>query len=78
MFMWSSGPLKLLTFAGHVSVIRVLREKGADLNLAPKHGTTPLAAAADNGHDQACVWIGWAVASVWSSYSFNGSWFLSW
>ena len=44
------SPLFFAVAAGHLAVVRLLVEQGADVNSAPSHGTSPLHFAALQGH----------------------------
>ena len=41
--------------AGDVNMVRVLGERGADLNTAMSDGATPAYVASENGHARWCV-----------------------
>ena len=43
-------PLFFACFYGHLDIVRLLVEKGADKDKAPDHGATPLFVACQNGH----------------------------
>jgi len=48
---------------GHHEVVRVLADKGANLDLADKDGLTPLSAAMQQGHDEVVEFL-----STWRQY----------
>eukprot|EP00439_Symbiodinium_sp_Y106_P023855 s1984_g2.t3 len=47
---WSLTPLRLASCNGHVEIVRLLLEAGADKDLADNDGYTPLISASSRGH----------------------------
>ena len=45
------GPLYLASERGHESIVKLLLNKGADVNLSNEKGIGPLCVACRNGHD---------------------------
>ena len=45
-----ASPLGAAAYAGHITVVRYLGDRGCDTELADEDGDTPLSAAASEGH----------------------------
>ena len=43
-------PINTASSNGHIEVVKLLLEKGADITIASDSGWTPLNSASDNGH----------------------------
>ena len=50
-------PLYIASQNGHVEVVRVLAERGADINKADDNGATPLSLARSAGHTEIAAFL---------------------